>query len=230
MASRTYLPKNPGDTWKIPKRYKVLQVIGSGAYGSVCEAQDDTREDLVAIKRCKRLFEHLTDCKRILREVSILSQLDHQNIVKLHEIIAPDNMQTFNEIYFVMELCDSDLKKLCKKDVHLFPEQTNTVLYNLLVGLKYMHSAGIYHRDLKPGNCFVNQDCTVKIGDFGLARAIGDERNPPAHLPHTPRTHHEHLQEISDNIGPKPTVPHKRSFQRDDREMPHTPGAGKGRG
>jgi len=61
------------------------------------------------------------------------------------------------------------------------------LLYNILVGLKYIHSVGIYHRDLKPANCLVNQDCSVKICDFGLSRAIGDEQNHLGALPNTPR-------------------------------------------
>jgi mitogen-activated protein kinase 1/3 len=89
--------------------------------------------------------------------------------------VAPADMRTFDELYIVMELADSDLKKLCKQDVSLSDMHINTLLYNLIVGVKYIHSAGIYHRDLKPANCFVNQDCTVKIGDFGLARAISGE-------------------------------------------------------
>jgi len=67
------------------------------------------------------------------------------------------------------------MKKLVRTDVMLSPLHINTMLYNLLVGLKYIHSAGVYHRDLKPANCLVNQNCSVKICDFGLARAIGGE-------------------------------------------------------
>mmetsp|Transcript_87429 Transcript_87429/g.178258 ORF Transcript_87429/g.178258 Transcript_87429/m.178258 type:complete len:337 (+) Transcript_87429:3-1013(+) len=95
-------------------------------------------------------------------------------------------MRTFEELYIVMEICDSDLKKLIKTDVTLTELHINTLLYHLLVGLQYLHSAGIYHRDLKPANCLVNQDCTVKICDFGLSRAK-DISQPPQSLPNTPR-------------------------------------------
>jgi len=95
-------------------------------------------------------------------------------------------MNTWKELYMVMEICDSDLKELCRqKDVTLTALHINTILYNLLVGLSYLHSAGIYHRDLKPANCLVNQDCSVKICDFGLSRAIGDEQPDLVDLPNT---------------------------------------------
>lgn len=71
------------------------------------------------------------------------------------------------------------------------PEHIIMLLYNLLVGLKYLHSAGIYHRDLKPANCLVNQDCSVKICDFGLSRAIGEEQPHLQQLPNTPRREEE---------------------------------------
>jgi len=133
------------------------------------------------------MFEDLIDCKRILREIAILSKLSHSHIVAIYDIPTPASMDSFEELYIVMEICDSDLKKLCRTDVTLTPLHINTLLYNLLVGLKYLHSAGIYHRDLKPANCLVNQDCSVKICDFGLSRAIGDEQPHLAALPNTPR-------------------------------------------
>mmetsp|Transcript_56409 Transcript_56409/g.120021 ORF Transcript_56409/g.120021 Transcript_56409/m.120021 type:complete len:412 (-) Transcript_56409:66-1301(-) len=161
--------------WQLPLRYEIRQVIGTGSYGSVCEAKDSETNRLVAVKRIRHMFEDLIDCKRILREVAILGRLQHEGVVQLHDIIAGGNTSTFDELYIVMEICDSDLKKLCRTDVTLSPLHINTLLYNLMVGVKYLHSAGIYHRDLKPANCLVNQDCTVKICDFGLSRAIEGE-------------------------------------------------------
>mmetsp|Transcript_58342 Transcript_58342/g.161329 ORF Transcript_58342/g.161329 Transcript_58342/m.161329 type:complete len:418 (+) Transcript_58342:97-1350(+) len=208
MKGGPLIPRHPADGWRIPSHYVVKELIGSGAYGSVCDAVDTQTNENVAIKRCKHLFEDLIDCKRILREISILSKLNHTNVVKIIDIVAPSNMQTFNELYMVMELCDSDLKKLIKTDVTLTTLHIDTVLYNLLVGLKYIHSAGIYHRDLKPANCFVNQDCTVKIGDFGLSRAIGGEQLHLTHLPHTPR------EEGAEEPSPVPAVPHTQRLKK----------------
>eukprot|EP00930_Biecheleria_cincta_P025904 TRINITY_DN18362_c0_g1_i1.p1 TRINITY_DN18362_c0_g1~~TRINITY_DN18362_c0_g1_i1.p1 ORF type:complete len:434 (+),score=90.29 TRINITY_DN18362_c0_g1_i1:32-1303(+) len=203
------LPNRPGESWRLPRRYRVTELIGSGSYGSVCEATDsgtDPRQ-VVAIKKCKNIFEDLVDCKRILREVSILSKLSHRNVVKLLDFHIPGDQNSFKEVYFIMELADSDLKKLIKQDVTLSPLHINTLLYNTLVGLNYIHSAGIYHRDLKPANCFVNQDCTVKIGDFGLSRtspSVAAAREAEAHhLPHTPRGSED----------PKPQVPPTKRLQ-----------------
>jgi len=203
------LPKHPGENWKVPKKYKVTQLIGAGSYGSVCEAEDTESKHVVAIKKCKDVFSDLIDCKRILREISILTQLNHGNCCSIIDFVLPDSPRTFRDVYMIMEICDSDLKKLIKQDVTLLPVHVNNVLYSLLVGLNYVHSAGIYHRDLKPANCFVNQDCTVKIGDFGLARAIGGEQQ---HLteshPHSPRGHG------SDSDAKVPHVPHTKRLQK----------------
>jgi mitogen-activated protein kinase 1/3 len=83
---------------------------------------------------------------------------------------------SFNDIYLVMEVCDTDMKKLCRTEVHLSQLHVKKLFYNLLVGLHYIHSAGIYHRDLKPANVLVNQDCSVKIADFGLSRAVAGDK------------------------------------------------------
>jgi len=205
------IPKGPADKWKLPPHYEVKQVIGTGSYGTVCEAYDNEKKRIVAIKRIAHMFEDLIDCKRILREIAILSKLGHENVVQLYDLVDPQNMRTFDELYMVMEICDSDLKKLCKTDVTLTPLHINTLLYNLLVGLKYLHSAGIYHRDLKPANCLVNQDCSVKICDFGLSRAIGEVQPNLAELPNTPRPEQD---PNSGEVPSAPMVPHTQRLKR----------------
>jgi len=170
----------------LPPRYDVRTVIGSGSYGSVAEVHDKVEDRLVAIKRVPEMFDDLVDCKRILREVAILSKLNHPNIVRLYDIPVPPSTE-FDELCMVMEICDTDMKKLVRTDVQLAALQVVTLLYHTLRGLKYIHSAGIYHRDLKPANCLVDQDCSVKICDFGLSRAVAQpEAKHLGSLPATP--------------------------------------------
>eukprot|EP00397_Hematodinium_sp_SG-2012_P009498 GEMP01009585.1.p1 GENE.GEMP01009585.1~~GEMP01009585.1.p1 ORF type:complete len:449 (-),score=114.64 GEMP01009585.1:1897-3243(-) len=181
------IPKAHQD-WKLPPHYEVRQLIGTGSYGSVCEAYDKKSDRIVAIKKVNRVFEDLIDCKRILREIAILSSLDNDRIVKVFDICIPDDYLHFDEIYLVLEICDSDFKKLFRTPVFLTELHVITLLYNTMLGLKYLHSAGIYHRDLKPANCLVNQDCSVKICDFGLSRAVAITSQPHLQgLPSTPR-------------------------------------------
>merc|ERR1712137_978518 len=147
--------------------------LGTGSYGSVMHAYDKELDTNVAIKRIGQLFDDLVDCKRILREISILSNVSYTYVVRMHDIPLPSDLDTFNDIFIVMEICDTDMKKLIRQDVSLGPLHISTLLSNMLNGLKYIHAAGIIHRDIKPANCLVNHDCSVKICDFGLARSIG---------------------------------------------------------
>jgi len=210
-GSKTQIPKAHQD-WKLPPRYEVRQLIGTGSYGSVCEAYDKEKERIVAIKKVNRVFEDLIDCKRILREIAILTSLDNDRIVRIYDIHIPEDYLRFDEIYIVLEICDSDFKKLFRTPVFLTELHIVTLLYNTLLGLKYLHSAGIYHRDLKPANCLVNQDCSVKICDFGLSRAVGMQQPHLEHLPNTPRE-----SEVGGDQEPTKdgvVVPHTQNLKR----------------
>lgn len=118
------------------------------------------------------VFEDEVDCKRILREINLLRKLQHPYVIKIHDVIEPKNLDTFDTLYVVLELAESDLKKVIKSAIHLQIKHIQTVVYNLLCAVKYLHSANVIHRDLKPANVLVNEDCSVKICDFGLARSI----------------------------------------------------------
>ncbi|EPT32431.1 cell-cycle-associated protein kinase MAPK, putative [Toxoplasma gondii ME49] len=194
----------PHSDWQIPDRYEIRHLIGTGSYGHVCEAYDKLEKRVVAIKKILRVFEDLIDCKRILREIAILNRLNHDHVVKVLDIVIPKDVEKFDELYVVLEIADSDFKKLFRTPVYLTELHIKTLLYNLLVGVKYVHSAGILHRDLKPANCLVNQDCSVKVCDFGLARTVDYPENGNSQLPISPREDDMNLV----------TFPHTKNLKR----------------
>jgi mitogen-activated protein kinase 1/3 len=126
----------------------------------------------VAIKKMENIFDDEIDCKRILREITLLRKLRHPFVVELVEVLEPSDPANFSTIYTVMEYAESDLKKVIKSSIHLQLPHIQTIVYNLLCAVKYLHESNVLHRDMKPANILVNEDCTVKLCDFGLARSI----------------------------------------------------------
>ncbi|XP_040995574.1 mitogen-activated protein kinase 15 isoform X1 [Juglans microcarpa x Juglans regia] len=151
-------------------RYRIEEVIGKGSYGVVCSAYDTHTGEKVAIKKINDIFEHVSDATRILREIKLLRLLRHPDIVEIKHILLPPSRREFKDIYVVFELMESDLHQVIKANDDLTPEHYQFFLYQLLRGLKYIHTANVFHRDLKPKNILANADCKLKVCDFGLAR------------------------------------------------------------
>uniref|UniRef100_A0A7N0V4B2 mitogen-activated protein kinase n=1 Tax=Kalanchoe fedtschenkoi TaxID=63787 RepID=A0A7N0V4B2_KALFE len=151
-------------------QYQVQEVVGKGSYGIVGSAVDTHTGEKVAIKKINDVFEHVSDATRILREIKLLRLLRHPDIVEIKHIMLPPSRREFRDIYVVFELMESDLHQVIKANDDLTPEHHQFFLYQLLRGLKYMHTANVFHRDLKPKNILANADCKLKICDFGLAR------------------------------------------------------------
>ncbi|KAJ0047927.1 hypothetical protein Pint_17020 [Pistacia integerrima] len=151
-------------------RYQIQEVIGKGSYGVVGSAVDTHTGERVAIKKINDVFEHVSDATRILREIKLLRLLRHPDIVEIKHIMLPPSRREFRDIYVVFELMESDLHQVIKANDDLTPEHYQFFLYQLLRGLKYTHTANVFHRDLKPKNILANADCKLKICDFGLAR------------------------------------------------------------
>lgn len=160
-----------GSIFTLPVRYEVIKALGSGAYGWVAMAKDNKKDKFVAIKKMERTFEHVLFAKRTLRELKILRLLHQENVIELKTIIKPRPDTKFDEIYAIFELMETDLGSIIKSQQELSIDHIQFFLYQVLRGMKYIHSAGILHRDLKPKNLLVNSNCDLKICDFGLSRA-----------------------------------------------------------
>uniref|UniRef100_A0A0N5AQZ7 mitogen-activated protein kinase n=1 Tax=Syphacia muris TaxID=451379 RepID=A0A0N5AQZ7_9BILA len=161
--------------WSVPERYQNLTPIGTGAYGTVCAAEHVETGLKVAIKKFTRPFQSPIHAKRTHRELRLLRSMNHENIIDIMDIFTPDmDAKSLQDVYFVSMLMGADLSNILKIQ-RLSDEHIQFLVYQILRGLKYIHSAGLIHRDLKPSNIAVNEDCELKILDFGLARQTDNE-------------------------------------------------------
>lgn len=143
--------------WTVGDRYQMMRLLGRGSYGEVAQALDLSTgkpDAFVAIKRIRSAFEQEIDAIRLYRELHILRHMrGHQCIIQLLDVVQPptDNIDDFHDLYLVFEYVDTDLWKLIMSPQYLTTEHIQAFLYQMLVGLKYIHSFSVIHRDLKPG-------------------------------------------------------------------------------
>lgn len=124
-----------------------------------------------------KVFQDLIDAKRILREIKLLRHLGrHDNIMELLDLqTGPPETQDFRHLYIITQLYECDLDRIISSSQRLTDSHVQYFLYQILRGLKYLHSANILHRDLKPPNLLVNSNCDLAICDFGLSRGISTD-------------------------------------------------------
>ncbi|XP_031113098.1 mitogen-activated protein kinase 3-like [Ipomoea triloba] len=160
-----------GNLFEITSKYRSpIMPIGRGAYGIVCSVLNAETEEMVAIKKITSAFDNYMDAKRTLREIKLLRHLDHENVTVLRDVIPPPVRREFSDVYIATELMDTDLNQIIRSNQNFSEEHCQYFLYQILRGLKYIHSANVIHRDLKPSNLLLNANCDLKICDFGLAR------------------------------------------------------------
>lgn len=151
------------------QKYEKLEKIGEGTYGTVFKAKHKETHEIVALKRVRLDEDEEGIPSSALREICILKELKHKNIVRLHDVMHSERRLTL-----VFEYCDQDLKKYfdsCQGEVD--PAVVKSFMFQLLRGLAFCHSCNVLHRDLKPQNLLINKDGELKLADFGLARAFG---------------------------------------------------------
>eukprot|EP00794_Sanderia_malayensis_P003624 gene3624-4137_t len=150
-------------------KYEKIEKIGEGTYGTVYKAKHKDTHEIVALKRVRLDEDDEGIPSSALREICILKELMHKNIVRVLDV-----MNGMSKLTIVFEYCDQDLKKYfdtCQGEID--PLVVKSFMFQLLRGLAYCHRNNILHRDLKPQNLLINKNGELKLADFGLARAFG---------------------------------------------------------
>jgi mitogen-activated protein kinase 1/3 len=157
-------------SFRVPEELQFVKKLGSGAFATAAAFKNATTGQAVAVKKIANAFEDVIDGKRHVREVQLLRQLKHENIISILDMFMPED-RSFEDIYIVQEHMDCDLHKVINSQSVLEEEHNRYFVYQILCAVHYIHSANLVHRDLKPANVLVNRNCDVKVCDFGLARA-----------------------------------------------------------
>lgn len=151
--------------------YSKIEKIGEGTYGVVYKGRHKKTNRLVALKKIRLESEEEGVPSTAIREISLLKELQHPNIVALEDVLMQEG-----KLYLVFEFLSMDLKKYMDsipKDILLEPRLVKSYLHQITEGILFCHMRRVLHRDLKPQNLLINDSGVIKLADFGLARAFG---------------------------------------------------------
>lgn len=155
---------------EVEQRYRIFRNIGSGAYGVVWCALDTHTGKQVALKKVFDAFGNQQDAQRTYREVMLLNKLAaHPRVVNILNVMEAANGV---DLYIAFQLAETDLTVVLRKGGIIHTEHRRYIMYQIIKAIAQLHAMLVIHRDLKPANIFINTDCSIKVGDFGLARCF----------------------------------------------------------
>mmetsp|Transcript_83686 Transcript_83686/g.270803 ORF Transcript_83686/g.270803 Transcript_83686/m.270803 type:complete len:406 (-) Transcript_83686:46-1263(-) len=160
---------------RFESQYEIIEMtpLGEGTYGKVYKARQNRTAKIVAMKKMKLDSEEEGVPSTAIREIALLKELSHENVVKLLDVFC-----STNKLVLVFEFVENDLKKYMKSlGRQLSPASIKTLAHQLCRGIEFCHANRILHRDLKPQNLLIDQRLRLKIADFGLARGRSSEED-----------------------------------------------------
>ncbi|XP_042216092.1 serine/threonine-protein kinase stk11-like [Homarus americanus] len=163
----------PKRKYKLVGKYVMGDKLGEGSYGKVkeCLDSDTLQRRAVKIMKRKTLRRIPNGDQNVQREIRLLRRLKHRNVISLFHVYHNDEK---GKIYMVMEFCVTGLQEMLDraKDKKFPIWQAHMYFVQLVEGLEYLHSRGVVHKDIKPGNLLLSTDSSLKISDFGVAEQL----------------------------------------------------------
>ena len=145
------------------KKYKILSIVGEGAYGIVYKCLNKETKELVALKKFKETSDEQV-IKTMKRELEMLKKIKHENIVEFKEYFIHKK-----NLYLVFEFVEKNLLQLLENSQNGLQLKTiKYIIFQLIKAIKYLHSKNIIHRDIKPENILINSNLKLKLCDFGF--------------------------------------------------------------
>jgi calcium-dependent protein kinase len=162
---------------KLTDKYDVIKEIGSGGFSRCLLVKNKITNQSFACKELQK--KSVSDYEGLMREVNLMIQLDHPNIIKLYEYYEDEK-----KIYLIMELCTGGelfdtIIQNTENGVQFTEKEAANIFKQMMSAINYCHKNGIVHRDLKPENLLLlnkNKDSPIKVIDFGMSKRFDHEK------------------------------------------------------